>query len=358
LETPLSTDPVAEVIVVDNHSADGSPEYLQTRFSRVRFIFNPENLGYGRANNLGLKHASGRYILFLNPDTILAEDSLVKCLGFLESHPGSGAMGVRMIDGHGEFLRESMRGFPSPWVAFCKMSGLTTLFPRSRWFARYYLGHLDPGMEHSVDVLSGAFMMIKKEALDKTGGFDERFFMYAEDIDLSERIRQAGFRNYYYPGTSIIHFKGESTRKDAGYVRQFYKAMIQFMHKHGSGGSRFMMICMEMGIRLSSGMSALFHGSRRDTNTQDAKQIKSWITGDEQSIREIKSVLAISQRSCVEKKEDATEIIFCEGPGFSFGEIIVSLQKNNASSYRIHGLGSTSMVGSDSKKFPGEAFGW
>ncbi|HTQ28235.1 MAG TPA: glycosyltransferase family 2 protein, partial [Puia sp.] len=117
LETPLSTDPVAEVIVVDNHSADGSPEYLQNRFSRVRFIFNPENLGYGRANNLGLKHASGRYILFLNPDTILAEDSLVKCLGFLESHPGSGAMGVRMIDGHGEFLRESMRGFPSPWVA-------------------------------------------------------------------------------------------------------------------------------------------------------------------------------------------------------------------------------------------------
>src|SRR4030095_13423431 len=171
-----------------------------------------------RANNQDLQLVNGKYVLFLNPDTIIPEDCFSKCLAFMDAHPMAGALGVRMIDGTGQFLKESKRGFPSPWAAFCKMSGLTGLFPKSDFYARYYLGHLNSNQTHVIDALAGAFMFCKKIVLDKTKGFDEQFFMYAEDLDLSYRMQRAGFKNYYYPGCNIIHFKGESTNKDFRYA--------------------------------------------------------------------------------------------------------------------------------------------
>ncbi len=230
-------DTPAEVMVIDNASTDGSLEYLQPRFPDFRFIANPENEGFARANNRALQLARGEFILFLNPDTLVSGDALEESLAFFETQPAAGAVGVKMLDGSGLYLRESKRGFPTPWVSFCKMSGLTRIFPHSALFSRYYLGNLNQHSLHEVEALAGAFMMVRKKVLDKTGGFDERFFMYAEDIDLSYRIRQAGYYNYYLPDAPIIHFKGESTQKDSQYIKRFYGAMIQFVDKHYGAGA-------------------------------------------------------------------------------------------------------------------------
>jgi GT2 family glycosyltransferase len=224
---------VAEVIVVDNDSSDNSIGFLQPAFPSVIFLANNENAGFSKACNQGLSVSKGRYVLFLNPDTIVPEDCLSKCVSFLASHPDAGALGIRMVDGGGKFLKESKRAFPSPLTALYKLSGLSALFPRSRTFSRYHLRYLPENENHEVDVLAGAFMMIKREVINKTGAFDETFFMYAEDIDLSYRIQEAGYRNYYFADSSIIQFKGESTRKlSLNYVRMFYNAMNVFVKKH------------------------------------------------------------------------------------------------------------------------------
>jgi O-antigen biosynthesis protein len=228
----------AEIIVVDNNSNDGSKEFFQGRFEQVTFIWNNENVGFSRANNIGVRSAKGEFILFLNPDTIVPEDSLERCVRFLEENTNAGAVGIRMVDGSGKFLRESKRAFPSPLTSLYKLSGLTKLFPRSKTFARYHLGHLDEHENHEIDVLAGAFMMIRRKVLYEVGSFDEQFFMYGEDVDLSYRIQAAGYKNYYFAESTIIHFKGESTKKGSlNYVRLFYRAMSTFVRKH-YGGSR------------------------------------------------------------------------------------------------------------------------
>jgi len=228
----------AEVWVVDNASTDGSVEYLQAKFPCVHFIANKQNAGFAKANNQALKKANGAYVLFLNPDTLLAEDCLIKCLAFMQLKPKAGALGVRMVDGSGKFLPESKRSFPHPLTSFFKLVGLGTLFPKSRFFSRYSLGYLDEFENHQVDVLAGAFLLSKKDLLLQLKGFDETFFMYGEDIDLSFRLQKAGYKNYYFSGSSIIHFKGESTRKGSlNYVKIFYQAMILFVQKH-YGGSK------------------------------------------------------------------------------------------------------------------------
>ncbi len=225
----------AEVFVVDNASADGSRSYLEPRFSNTRFIWNSENIGFGKACNQALQLASGDYILFLNPDTIVPEDCFTACISFLEQRANAGALGIRMLDGSGNFLPESKRSFPSPLTSFYKLSGLSFLFPKSKTFGRYHLGYLNEQQNHEIDVLAGAFMFIKKEVLDKIGGFDENFFMYGEDVDLSYRIQQAAYKNYYFSERSILHFKGESTKKSSvNYVRMFYVAMSRFVQKHYS----------------------------------------------------------------------------------------------------------------------------
>jgi len=226
----------AEIIVVDNNSVDGSIELIKHKFPGVITIANKTNVGFSKANNQGLAIAKGEYVLLLNPDTVVQEDTFIKCIGFMDSHPEAGGLGVKMIDGKGNFLPESKRAFPSPAVAFYKAFGLASLFPKSKTFGKYHLGYLDEDETHEVDVLAGAFMMIRKNVLDKTGFLDEDFFMYGEDIDLSYRIVKAGYKNYYFSETTIIHYKGESTKKGSlNYVKMFYQAMKIFAHKHFSG---------------------------------------------------------------------------------------------------------------------------
>jgi O-antigen biosynthesis protein len=227
----------AEVIVIDNNSSDNSIQYLQPLFPSMQFVANKENIGFAKACNQGIKLAQGNYILFLNPDTIVPEDCFTNCISFFESHHDAGALGIKMLDGSGNFLKESKRSFPSPKTSLYKLFGLSKLFPRSKTFSKYHLGNLDENEDHEVDVLAGAFMMVKKEVVDRTGGFDEVFFMYGEDVDLSYRIQKAGYKNYYFSGSSIIHFKGESTKKGSlNYVRLFYNAMSVFVGKHYGGG--------------------------------------------------------------------------------------------------------------------------
>lgn len=246
-----------EIIVIDNASSDDSINYLQPKFPLVKFIANTENTGFGKACNQGFKLSSGRYILFLNPDTIVPEDCLEKCIPFLNSHADAGALGIKMLNGDGKFLKESKRAFPSLSTSLFKMSGLAGLFPHSKIFAKYYLGHLDENKNHEVDVLAGAFMLIKRNVLELTGGFDEAFFMYGEDIDLSYRIQKAGFKNYYFSETQITHFKGESTKKGSlNYIKMFYGAMSIFVNKHYKNAGLFKFV-IHIGIWFVAGLSAI-----------------------------------------------------------------------------------------------------
>ncbi len=222
-----------EVFVVDNNSVDGSVEMVKEKFPFVKLLVNRNNLGFAKANNQAIEQARGEYILLLNPDTVVEDDTFEKVINFMDRHPDAGGLGVKMLDGSGKFLPESKRGLPTPATAFYKIFGLSALFPHSRRFSRYHLGYLDEDRIHAVDVLAGAFMLLRKSVLDKTGLLDEIFFMYGEDIDLSYRITQAGYKNYYFPKTRIIHYKGESTKKSSvNYVLVFYQAMVIFAKKH------------------------------------------------------------------------------------------------------------------------------
>lgn len=225
----------AEVFVVDNASADGSCQMVKQRFPKAILIENKENFGFSYANNQAIRLAKGDFVLLLNPDTVVEEDTFGKCIAFMLNHPGAGSLSVKMIDGKGKFLPESKRALPSPLVSFYKIFGLSRLFPHSKVFGKYHLGHLNENETHEIEILPGAFMFIRREALNKVGLLDETFFMYGEDIDLSYRILKGGYKNYYYPDTTIIHYKGESTKKGSvNYVLVFYKAMMIFARKHFS----------------------------------------------------------------------------------------------------------------------------
>jgi len=222
-----------EVIVVDNNSIDGSNAMVKKKFPEVKLFENKENLGFSKANNQGIKKSSGEYVLLLNPDTVVEDDTFLKVVGFMDAHQEAGALGVKMVDGAGKFLPESKRGLPTPEAAFYKMFGISALFPHSKRFSKYHLGYLDENEIHEVEILSGAFMLLRKKVLDEIGLLDETFFMYGEDIDLSYRVIKAGYKNYYFPKTRIIHYKGESTKKSSvNYVLVFYNAMVIFAKKH------------------------------------------------------------------------------------------------------------------------------
>ncbi len=247
-----------EVFVVDNASQDDSVVCVQQRFPAVHLIRNKENVGFSKANNQALELAKGRYALLLNPDTVVGEDTFRIIVDFMDRRPQAGGLGCRMIDGAGIYLPESKRGFPTPWVAFCKSAGLGRLFPHSARFNGYYLGNLSPEESHPVEVLAGAFMLLRRSVLEKTGFLDEAFFMYGEDIDLSYRVVQAGFKNWYCADTTIIHYKGESTKKGSlNYVRVFYQAMIIFARKHFSGGKARLYIGMLQGAIYSRALVSL-----------------------------------------------------------------------------------------------------
>lgn len=246
-----------EIIVIDNNSSDGSKEWLPQNFPGVRYIFNDMNAGFAKASNQGFKISSGSYILFLNPDTILTKTCLKDCISFFESHTDAGAIGVRMLNQKGNFLKESKRGLPSPAASFYKLFGLTAIFPGSKTFAKYYQGHLPETENNPVDVLSGAFIMIKKAVFEKVNGFDETFFMYGEDIDISLRITKAGFKNYYLGKISITHLKGGSTRYDQDHIRHFYGAMDLFVKKHYGNKSILYRSFLHAGIGFRKMLSML-----------------------------------------------------------------------------------------------------
>jgi len=237
----------AEIIIVDNRSSDGSAEYIKSRFPDAIYIENQENTGFAKANNQAIAMAQGEYILLLNPDTVIGENTLTNVCRFMDENRQAGAIGVKLLDGYAQFLPESKRGFPTPWNSFCKIMGLSKLFPRSKRFGGYHLKYLDENAVHPVDILVGAFMMVRNEAIEKAGCLDEHFFMYGEDIDWSCRISRSGYTNYYLP-EPIIHYKGESTKKDIKYVKHFYEAMLVFFEKHYPHSSRFFKLIIRLAI--------------------------------------------------------------------------------------------------------------
>ena len=330
-----------EVMVVDNHSSDGSLEYLTAIFPVVKFISNVANTGFAKANNQALLVANGQYVLFLNPDTIVTEGFFVQCVSFLDENPAAGAIGVQMINGQGHFLKESKRGFPTPWASFSRLFGLASVFPSSVVFAKYYLGHLDKNSTHEVEALSGACMMVRRDVLDKTGGFDERFFMYAEDIDLSFRIHQQGYKNFYLANTTIIHFKGQSTTKDQHYVKLFYRAMIQFVEKHYSSRSALYARLLKTAIALRGRLESTKQQTKKTTQ---AEGLKFLAEGDKMSVQEVR-VLQPGDVTIVGEGKEVNGTILCEGKEFPFSMLVEKMKRSPGTNYLIHAFGSKAFVG-------------
>ena len=284
-----------EILVADNNSSDGSREYLEPKFPTVKFFWNNENTGFAKANNSMLSQAKGEHILFLNPDTIVPEDCFLKCLSFFDSHNDCGALGVRMIDGSGNFLKESKRSLPTPSSGFFKMTGLETLFPNSSIFAGYYAGHLPEKENRKAEILSGAFMMLSRKVADITKGFDENFFMYGEDIDLSYRILKSGFQNYYLGEITIIHFKGESTQKDsAAYLNNFYGSVKLFIDKHYTNQKLYRAL-MSLTIQAGKKIASLKNKRTSDKKPQTVRTgISTLITGTDVQKQSIVQILSNS----------------------------------------------------------------
>lgn len=353
----LSENPV-EVLIIDNASSDQSPEFLQPLFPEFQFVRNYENTGFAKASNQGLALCRGEFILFLNPDTILAEDSLDICISFLRSTPAVGALGVKMVDGSGRYLKESKRGFPGFRTSFFKMAGFTRIFPRSKIFASYYMGDLDEEQSHWVDILSGAYMMVRQNILSEVGGFDERFFMYAEDIDLSYRIEKAGFKNYYLSRTTIIHFKGESTRKNFQYVKMFYTAMDLFMEKHFRGAlSFFQRIFATAGMRLHQLIFYALLPFKRPEKIS-SRNLTVYIKGDPEVQKKWQLKLAEKNIPFTESENsNEEEIIFCEGPALSWKMIIKEITEHPGRLiFCFHGHGTHAAVSSFSSGQQGAVF--
>jgi GT2 family glycosyltransferase/lipopolysaccharide/colanic/teichoic acid biosynthesis glycosyltransferase len=225
-----------EIFVVDNASVDGSQAMVRKRFPHVKLIENSQNVGFSTANNQGIVKARGEYVLILNPDTLIQEDTLAVLKRHLDENPDVGAVGCKLLNPDGSYQINSRRSFPTPWVAFSRIVGLSKIFPKSRLFGQYNLTYLDPDIESEVDVLSGSLMMLRREALEQVGYFDEEYFMYGEDIDLSYRIKKGGWKVFYTPATQAIHYKGESTKKsEFSAITRFYSTMLIFIRKHFGG---------------------------------------------------------------------------------------------------------------------------
>ena len=238
----------AEVYVVDNQSHDDTVAYLREQFPEVTVIASNHNLGFARANNIAIRQTQGSYVLLLNPDTIVAETTISEALTFMDAHPEAGGLGVRMLRDDGFDAKESRRGLPTPSVAFYKMSGLCSRFPKSRRFGHYYMGYLPWDEPAQIEVISGAFCLLRREALNKIGLLDEDFFMYGEDIDLSYRLLKGGYQNWYLPA-KILHYKGESTQKSSfRYVHVFYDAMLIFFRKHYAHASLLLSLPIKAAI--------------------------------------------------------------------------------------------------------------
>ena len=268
-----------EVIVVDNLSGDDSIEFSRERHPGVTYIENKENVGFARANNQAIMQARGEFTLILNPDTIITPQCIDEGIAWMRSHPKCGAIGARMMDANGVFLPESKRSFPTPWVSFCKIFGLSKLFPRSPWFAKYHLRYLSDTEPQCIDILSGAYMLCRTDVLKRLRGFDEDFFMYGEDIDLSYRIIKEGYENWFLP-TPMIHYKGESTHKDSmRYVKVFYDAMLIFYRKHFPRFNIIFYPIVKLGVMVRAGMAMARRLFKRilPSNNQPASGSWPWV---------------------------------------------------------------------------------
>jgi len=288
----------AEIIVVDNNSSDESCLMMKSKFPAIKLIENKANFGFPKGNNIGVAQASGKYICILNPDTVVAEDTFVKILAFAEKEMNLGIIGCKLIDGTGKFLPESKRGIPTPWVAFTKIFGLYKVFPNSKIFNQYYAQHVKQNQTGKVDILVGAFMLMERDLYLDLEGFDEKCFMYADDIDLSYRVLQKQKNNYYYHETTVLHYKGESTIKDEKYMKRFQEAMNFFYQKHFKK-SLFFEFFIQIGIWFFSFIK-MFQGK---TKPKPAPEIAVFYSSNKILSEKLPSILKNKVLFCDFKKE-------------------------------------------------------
>ena len=280
-----------EVIVVDNASTDGSTEYITSRFPDIKWMACRENNGFSKGNNIAIAQAKGEFILLLNPDTIVTKEAIEGCVEFMETHADAGACGVYMQRTDGTFAPESRRALPTPFVAFCKMSGLSSLFPKSRKFGRYYMQYLNKEEINPIEIISGAYMMLRRSTIKKTGTLDESFFMYGEDIDLSYRILKEGYSNYYLPHR-ILHYKGESTNKSTyRYVHTFYRAMQLFFKKHYSHYSLLVSLPINIAIWTRAMLAYVGNQFIHRKAVQEIPDINCIVFGSSSTIAQVKEIL-------------------------------------------------------------------
>ena len=339
----------SEIIVVDNASSDDSCDMMKTKFPHLKLIENAANLGFPKGNNIGVAQAKGEYICILNPDTVVAEDTFVKILNSKFQIPNSklGIIGCKLIDGTGNFLPESKRGVPSPWVAFTKIFGLYKI---SNYFGKYYAQHLSEDESGTVDILVGAFMMMKRELYLEVGGFDENCFMYSDDIDLSYLVLKTGKSNYYFHDTSVIHYKGESTVRDETYMKRFQEAMQFFYNKHFKKSWYF-----DVMMRFGTFVFSLLKKNQQKNKQRiiDEYVVFSKVEIDLKSSKKVTYLSDLNQFKNLSKKN--IEIIF-DVTAFSFTEIITFMQSNKGKnlSFKNYISSSNYLIGSDDSKDRGQ----
>lgn len=339
-----------EIIVIDNNSSDDSCEMMKNRFPNVKLIENKDNLGFPKGNNIGVKEAKGEYLCILNPDTVVSEDTFTKILKTENWKPNTGIIGCKLIDGTGNFLPESKRGVPTPWVAFTKIFGLYKFLPNLSWFNQYYAQHISQNESGKVDILVGAFMMMKRNLYIEVGGFDEDCFMYSDDIDLNYMVLQKGYYNYYYHETTVIHYKGESTVRDGTYLKRFREAMQFFYKKHFKKSMVF-----DFMMNVGSFAFALLKKSQQK---EVSKKIDSYIvfTKKNLSLELGKPITYLNTFEGFKKQTKVnTEIIF-DIDDFSNQEIsnFMQLYKNQNLTFKNYVPMSNFMIGSNSSNDKGQ----
>jgi GT2 family glycosyltransferase len=344
-----------EIIVVDNNSPDDSCEMMLQRFPEVTLIRNKENAGFPKGNNIGVAAAKGKYICILNPDTVVAEDTFSKAISYYESQENPGILGVKLVDGTGCFLPESKRGVPTPWVAITKIGGIYKLFPKSSLFNKYYAQHINANQSGKVDILVGAFMIMERQLYLDVGGFDEDCFMYSDDIDLSYTVKKAGKHNYYFCGTSVIHYKGESTVKDGTYMNRFREAMQFFYKKHFRGSAGFD-VFMRMGT--------LFFALAKKNKKAAVRSPQYYIlfSGNEDLKKKLETALGKKvtrfdhfEPTALPSRNDGAEVVF-DNDYISFSEIIATMERcrNHSITFKIKPAGCNFIIGSNSSDSRGE----
>lgn len=328
----------AEIIVVDNCSSDDSCQMVKALFPTVILIENKENFGFSKGNNIGVAEATGDYLCILNPDTVVSERAFKKCLAYADDKPQMGVLGCQLIDGRGEFLPESKRNIPTPLVSIKKIMGFSKA---------YYANHLLPSENGEVDILVGAFMILRKIIYEEVKGFDEDYFMYGEDIDLSYKVLKAGYQNFYFGEVCTLHYKGESTFKDKTYARHFYGAMQMFYNKHFKSHS-FYNIMVWFGIRLSR----LFLKSPSQNN----EEVESRVFLSANTERAMKFPFKVEVGSSFWEISPNTQVIF-DGNTIDFETIVECMRSSDASrclTFRILPKSARFIIGSDSSKQRGE----